>query len=165
MPWERVHRAIMADGVDIVDFSAPPLPLILHIEDDEGDAKMVARSLARAKCRARIARVVDGREALVKVESIANGSDPLPDLVLLDLKLPYASGIEVLQKIRSFAALSKLPIVVLTSSDVEDDRRMCMEYGCTEYAVKPIDYFAFLATLKDLCERYILPLENSECAS
>ena len=151
----------MPDSFEFDAFT-PPVPLVIHIEDDEGDARMVARSLTRARCRARIVRVVDGREAFTMIDSVANGSFERPDLVLLDLKLPYASGIEVLQRARSYEQLSGLPIVVLTSSDVELDHRLCTEFGCTEYAVKPIDYFDFMVSLKEIFERYILPLHQAD---
>ena len=118
---------------------------------------MVARGFAKAGCDVTIDRAVDGREALRRIEEIANGQAQLPQLILLDLKLPYASGIEVLKHARSHENLKDLPIVILTSSDGEEDRRLTQENGCTEYAVKPFDYDTFLDVIRGLCERYLQP--------
>jgi len=129
--------------------------VVFHVEDDDGDARMVARGFAKAGCDALIDRAVDGRDALQRLEQFATGEAPLPRLMLLDLKLPYVPGIEVLRFARSQERLKDLPIVILTSSDGEEDRRATRECGCSEYAVKPFDYDAFLDVIRGLSERYL----------
>jgi DNA-binding response OmpR family regulator len=133
----------------------PRLPLVLHIEDDEGDAHLVVRSLAHSSCDVRIARAVDGREALSIVNAVAEGEYERPHLILLDLKLPFVSGAEILRIARSKSVFSDVPIVVLTSSDAEDDVAACADAGCSEYVVKPIDYLEFKSVIADLCDRYL----------
>jgi DNA-binding response OmpR family regulator len=151
---------IMTNAFKCLDLSEPLIPSVLHIEDDDGDAVMVAKSLEAAGCRARIDRVVDGLQALSRFDAIAYGHYPRPDLVLLDLKLPSASGFDVLRRARSYDALSELPIVMFTSSEDEEDKNLCIGYGCTEFAVKPMDYVKYLAVLKGICERYVAPLTD-----
>lgn len=130
-------------------------PLVVHVEDDDSDAKMVDRSMRRSGRSARIVRAVDGRQGLRLIDAMACGELEAPALILLDLKLPFASGIEVLERARSLPTLSAIPIVILTSSDVDQDRRRCAELGCTDYVVKPIDYYEFQAALNRLWDRYI----------
>src|ERR1700722_13139872 len=104
-------------------------PLILHVEDEDGDARTVARTISKMTCAFRLIRAIDGKEALRLLSEIERGDHEAPDLILLDLKLPYASGMEVLRSARATRSLAETPIVILTSSDVEEDRRQCAKLG------------------------------------
>ncbi len=131
-------------------------PLVLHIEDDDGDAHLVVRCLSHWPSPVRILRAADGKEALNILGEIADGAHERPHLVLLDLKLPFYTGIEVLRWARDREPLCDMPVVVLTSSDMESDVEQCHEAGCTEYLVKPMDYLALKKTLDDLRHRHFV---------
>lgn len=94
----------------------------------------------------RVAR--DGAEALSFL--FDEGTGRLPDLVLLDLKLPKVSGLEVLQKIRSDDRTRTMPIVVLTSSDEERDIVESYNFGANSYVRKPVDFDEFMDAVKQL---------------
>lgn len=129
-------------------------PLVLHIEDDDGDAHLVVRSLCRGPIPVRIQRAIDGREAISILEDVCKGDADCPDLILLDLKLPFRSGVEVLQWARDQERFHATPIVMLTSSDLESDIEACRSAGCSEYLVKPMDYRELRSTLDQVCHRY-----------
>src|SRR5689334_3140958 len=94
----------------------------------------------------RVAR--DGAEALDKL--FGEGQDRLPDLVLLDLKLPKVNGLEVLKKLRSDPRTKTLPVVVLTSSDEERDIVESYELGANSYVRKPVDFDQFIDAVRQL---------------
>ncbi len=95
----------------------------------------------------RVAR--DGAEALDQLFG-PNAGVRLPDLVLLDLKLPKVSGLEVLQKIRSVERTRGLPIVILTSSDEERDIVESYNLGANSYIRKPVDFDEFIDAVRQL---------------
>lgn len=132
-------------------------PLVLHVEDDDGDAHLVVRCLGQRPSPVRIRRVSDGREAMNTFQEILNGSMELPNLVFLDLKLPYYNGLEILRRVRAEEKFSDLPVVMLTSSDVISDVEACEEAGCSEYVVKPMEYSDLRAVLNDICQKYLTP--------
>ncbi len=115
-------------------------PLILLVEDDENDVFFLKRAFAGAGVNAELQVARDGREALEYL-GIAKNCDwserPLPDLVLLDLKIPYVPGLEVLRLIREERRLSSMIVVVLTSSAAESDLVQAYELGANSYLVKP----------------------------
>lgn len=129
-------------------------PLVLHIEDDDGDAHLVVRCLGHWPKPVRILRAADGKEALEILESIDSGDHEHPHLVFLDLKLPYYTGIELLRWKSERTNLGKLPFIVLTSSDSQSDTDQCHEAGCTEYFVKPMDYIGLKKTLDEIRTRH-----------
>jgi len=132
-------------------------PLVLHVEDDDGDAHLVVRCLGQRSTPVRIRRVSDGREAMSTFQEILKGSMEMPNLVFLDLKLPYYNGLEILRRVRSEEMFGDLPVVILTSSDVISDVEACEEAGCTEYVVKPMDYADLRTALNEVCQKYLSP--------
>ena len=140
------------------------MPIVLHVEDDEGDAHLVVRSLAQSACRVRIARASDGNEAIKMLEDVENGQRERPALILLDLRLPKVSGREVLRRAKASPALKDIPVVVFTSADGDEERIGCLEDGCDEYVPKPIDYTLFRAAVNSICKKYLLTLLDAEPA-
>jgi len=124
---------------------------ILLIEDNDDDADLTEMAFREAKISNPIVRARDGVEALVRLHGDGVvAPEPLPVVVLLDLKLPKVSGIEVLKSIRASAATKYLPVVVLTSSDEDRDRIEAYALFANSYVRKPVDYDAFVAASREL---------------
>jgi CheY-like chemotaxis protein len=121
--------------------------LILHVEDDLAHAEIVRRNLESARVANKIIHVPDGQEALdylFQTGKYANGNKaPLPDLILLDLRLPKVDGQEVLEKIKLNEKLSNIPVVVLTTSEAEMDKVKAYANQASSYLVKPVDFEKF----------------------
>jgi two-component system response regulator len=112
---------------------------ILLVEDSEADIELTLRGLARAKLQNRIWTVRDGVQALAFLRHEAPHEEaPRPDLVLLDLNLPKLDGREVLARIRADPRLRELPIVVLTTSDSEQEHRAASTADA--FMTKPVDF-------------------------
>ena len=128
--------------------------IILLIEDNEDHAELVQRSLADNHVANTIYHVKDGEEALNYLFRREVYADPLmspvPNLILLDLRLPKVDGIEVLKEIKASEAHKKIPVVVLTSSSAERDIAKAYASNANSYLVKPVDFEKFTRMMKDL---------------
>ncbi|MGV3614674.1 MAG: response regulator [Fimbriimonas sp.] len=118
---------------------------ILVAEDSEDDARMLLRVLRRAGVD-QIVRAVDGRDAMRLLES----SGSKPDLVILDIKMPLMSGLDVLREVGG-----ALPCVIFTSSDEPRDREAAQALGCREFATKPVDYDAYRCVVEGIVARHL----------
>lgn len=127
---------------------------ILFIEDNASDAELTIRALKRNNIANRIIHLKDGAEALEYIFSEDNLSssevNPLPKVILLDLKMPKISGIEVLKKIKSDERTKSIPVVVLTSSKEHPDIKKCYDLGVNSYVVKPVDFDSFSKAISNL---------------
>ncbi len=124
---------------------------ILLVEDNADDEQLTlwAMRLSDVPNIIRVAR--DGAEAIEFLFGPAGVASPkLPDLVLLDLKLPKVSGLEVLERIRSEDRTRMMPIVILTSSDEERDIVESYSLGANSYVRKPVDFDEFMDAVKQL---------------
>lgn len=121
---------------------------ILLVEDNADDEQLTLRAMRQSDIPNIIRVARDGAEALDKL--FGAGQDRLPDLVLLDLKLPKVNGLEVLHKIRSDERTKTLPVVVLTSSDEERDIVESYELGANSYIRKPVDFDQFIDAVRQL---------------
>lgn len=113
---------------------------VLLVEDSEDDALIFTRALKTSGVSALLKIVADGREAIDYLSRAKDGGDeayPLPNLVLLDLKLPQVLGLDVLKWIRLQPALETLIVIVLTSSRHESDLDQAYRLGANSYLVKP----------------------------
>jgi CheY-like chemotaxis protein len=111
---------------------------ILLIEDNADDAYLAMRVIGKV-CSDIVLVARDGEEATELLNKMAgDGTHTQIRLVLLDLKLPKISGIEVLQTIRAVPSLCQLPVVILTSSDNDLDQETCKELGILDYIYKPM---------------------------
>jgi len=126
---------------------------ILLVEDSPNDAELTLEALAGGGLANQVEHVQDGQEAidyLLQRGPFSDRPPGTPCLVLLDLKLPKVSGLEVLQAIRGDERLRTLPVVVLTSSREELDLTRCYELGANAYVVKPVDFKAFVEAVQKL---------------
>ncbi len=127
---------------------------ILLVEDNDFDAELTLRALKMYQLANQIIRFADGQEALdylFQFRVINNVEKrPNPKLILLDLKLPGLSGLEVLQAIRNDPGTRWIPVVVLTSSTEEEDVIKSYELGVNSFISKPVEFDSFMETVKNL---------------
>ena len=128
--------------------------VILVVEDNPQDATMTLRALKKHNVSNNIVLTHDGAEALEYLYGTGTyaGRDPsdLPNVVLLDLKLPKVDGMQVLKRIRSEPVTKTLPVVILTSSDEQRDLVESYELGVNSFVRKPVDFAAFTEAVSQL---------------
>ena len=122
---------------------------ILLVEDNSDDEQLTLRAMRQSEIPNIIRVARDGAEAIDLLFG-PNSGKKLPDLILLDLKLPKVSGLEVLQRIRTESTTRTLPVVVLTSSDEERDIIESYSWGANSYIRKPVDFDEFIDAVKQL---------------
>jgi CheY-like chemotaxis protein len=124
---------------------------ILLVEDNPDDEALTLRALRKHDLADEVVVVRDGAEALAFFyEATRAGDEPLPDLVLLDLKLPKVDGLQVLKILRDDAHTRRLPIVVLSSSSEERDIVQSYDLGANSYVRKPVDFAEFSEAVRQL---------------
>jgi CheY-like chemotaxis protein len=121
---------------------------ILLVEDNPMDIDLTLRAFARRKLANPVEVARDGEEALDRMSAWDAGAD-LPVVILLDLKLPRVSGLEVLAALKSHPAYKRIPVVVLTTSREDADVKKAYDLGANSYIVKPVDFEKF----SDVAER------------
>jgi CheY-like chemotaxis protein len=118
---------------------AKPVSVML-VEDNDVNALLARRMLEKAHCEVRLSR--NGREAVEAFRSILAGTETPVDVILMDLHMPIMDGLEATQAILEMAELSPIaapPIVAVTANAFDEDRRMCLEAGMSDYMAKPFD--------------------------
>ena len=128
--------------------------LILLVEDNPDDVLLTMRAFKKSKIVNKVVVARDGAEALEFLFCTGAYADrnpnKLPQLILLDLKLPKIDGIEVLKQIRGSKRTKYLPVAVLTSSKQDQDLTKCYELGANSYIRKPVDFHQFMEAVKQL---------------
>jgi CheY-like chemotaxis protein len=126
-------------------------PIILHIEDDSSDVLLLRQAFCQAGLPVALHSQPDGEQALAYLRGNGQFADrlrfPLPDLVLLDLKLLGLSGFDVLEWIRREEEFRRLPVVVLSSSNQEAEIKRSYQLGANSYLLKPVGFEALVALL------------------
>ena len=122
--------------------------LILLVEDNPDDVELTLRAFDKSPVVSKIVVARDGEEALEFLFGQGRHADRdtthVPDLVLLDLKLPKIDGIEVLQRLRADAHTRHIPVVILTSSREQRDLVATYDLGANSYVQKPVDFGEFM---------------------
>jgi two-component system response regulator len=131
---------------------------VLLVEDDEDHVFLVRRALADlpgAKVTVEVAG--DGEQAVDRLARARFTPGGPPQLVLLDLKMPRMDGLEVLRGIRADQTAAGLPVVVLTSSERQEDREEALRLGATWFVCKPTDGRRFRSEIQQLADRWAVP--------
>ncbi len=129
---------------------------ILLVEDDEGDVLLTTEALEASKITNNMHVARNGEEALrfLRREGDFAGA-PRPDIVLLDLNLPRVDGREVLAQIKADDDLRRIPIVVLTTSEAEEDILRSYDLHANAYVTKPVDFERFLQVIQRIDEFFV----------
>jgi CheY-like chemotaxis protein len=134
---------------------------ILLVEDNRMDVELTLDAFREARLKNTVHVAPNGQSALDYLFGRGDFADrdryPLPNLILLDLKLPGTDGFEVLRQIKSTPVLKRLPVVILTSSKEEGDRALSYDTGANSYLVKPVSFAGFLDVVRQI-EGYWLSL-------
>jgi len=125
---------------------------IILVEDSDEDAELTLRALKRRHFANNVHRLVDGAAALDYFFSAdrAVSANALPRVVLLDLKLPKVSGLDVLQRLKADERTRAVPVVVLTSSKEDRDLAEAYRLGANSYIVKPVEFDKFVESIETL---------------
>lgn len=123
---------------------------ILLVEDNPDDEALTLRALRKNNIKNDVVVARDGAEALDMLLRDSHSKGRLPEVVLLDLKLPKLDGIEVLRRLRAEERTRMLPIVVLTSSREEQDLLASYRLGANSYVRKPVDFDQFTEAVRQL---------------
>jgi CheY-like chemotaxis protein len=130
-----------------------PIKRILLVEDSARDAELTIDALREYNLANDLVHVKDGAEALDYLfgrGAFVDRPREAPAVMLLDLKMPKVSGMEVLERVKSDPALKTMPVVVMTSSREEPDLRRAYELGVNAYVVKPVRFPEFMDAVKQL---------------
>jgi CheY-like chemotaxis protein len=127
---------------------------VLLVEDNPDDEQLATRALRRYDPNLTLEVARDGQEALNRLLESSEDAR-LPDLVLLDLKLPKVDGIEVLERVRKADRTALLPIVVLTSSDERRDVLACYQRGVNSYVRKPVEYDEYIRGIGEVAAYWL----------
>lgn len=135
----------------MINDSASPFDILL-VEDEPADANLVRTALRENKVLCNLHHVLDGVEALafLRRQDESYRAAPQPDMILLDLNMPRMNGREFLSAIKADAALQAIPVVVLTTSDVERDVVAAYKLGAAGYITKPVDLAQFIDAIRQL---------------
>lgn len=134
---------------------AAPIEILL-VEDDPGDVLMTREAFEDHKVTNRLTVVSNGEDAIAYLRRQGRYADaPTPDLVLLDLNLPRRDGREVLADIKGDPDLRRIPVVVLTTSDAEEDVVAAYDLHANAYVRKPVDFEQFVAAVRAIDDFFI----------
>ncbi|RZK58924.1 MAG: response regulator [Pedobacter sp.] len=127
---------------------------ILFVEDSVDDAALTIRALNKSGFTHKLLHVKDGAEALdfLYCRGVFSSRNPnqFPTLILLDLKMPKVSGIQVLEQVKADKRMKSIPVVMLTSSNEGPDIERCFELGANSYIVKPVESDNFSKAIKEI---------------
>jgi CheY-like chemotaxis protein len=129
---------------------------VVLVEDDPGDVMMTREAFQDYKVQNQLHVVSDGAEAMAFLRQEGDyAGRPRPDLVLLDLNLPRMDGRQVLESIKSDPELASIPVVVLTTSENEDDVLRSYSLHANAYVTKPVDFQRFIEVIRQIDDFFV----------
>ena len=129
---------------------------VLLVEDDEGDVLMTREAFEFYKIRNPLHVVTDGERALQFVRQTGPFADaPRPGLILLDINLPRLSGLEVLAELKADPELALIPVVMLTTSQAEEDILRSYRLHANAYVTKPVDVTQFISAVRQIDDVFV----------
>jgi len=132
---------------------------ILLVEDNRMDVELTLDAFHEVRLSNTVQVANNGEEALEYLFGQDKFADraayPLPDIILLDLKMPRVDGFEVLRQIKQAPILKRIPVVVLTSSKEEGDRALSYDSGANSYLVKPVSFVGFLDVVRQIDDYWL----------
>jgi CheY-like chemotaxis protein len=132
-----------------------PLNIILA-EDNVDHAELMIETLEELNTHNRITHVHNGKELLAFLEeTLAEGSEFTPDIILLDIKMPLLGGIETLASIKKNPAFKKLPVIMVTTSKNDKEISICYELGASSYITKPLHFEDFVRKMRELNKYWV----------
>ena len=134
--------------VNILNVASDPIKILL-VEDNPGDVRLIQEVFKDANICNAMEIAYDGETAMEILNS-DNGHNFCPDLILLDLNLPKKDGREVLREIKNSDSLRCIPVVILTTSNAEDDLRETYNMNANCYITKPVDLDQFINVVKSI---------------
>jgi len=127
---------------------------VLHVDDDPNDTTLLQAAVRKADVQFILHNVSDGEHAIAYLSGVGEYADrkqfQIPALILLDLKMPRATGFEILKWIRSHPQFSALPVVILSGSELHDDMQRAYSVGANSYLVKPLGFDALVGLVKNI---------------
>jgi CheY-like chemotaxis protein len=137
--------------------ASPPRPIeVLLVEDDPGDVLMTREAFADYKIANNLSVVTNGEDAIAYMRKQGQFADArTPDLVLLDLNLPRRNGREVLEEIKGDPDLRRVPVVILTTSEADEDIAAAYDLHANAYVRKPVDFKQFVTAVRAIDDFFI----------
>lgn len=120
------------------------------VEDNRDDLELILDGIKKVDANYDVTILRDGREAERFVDDLLEGEQDIPKMMLLDLKLPMLSGLEILEKVKSSEVTKSIPVVIFTSSQAQSDITKAYELGANAFIVKPIDYNDFIKVIQNI---------------
>ena len=139
----------------LVTYLSDPKPIILSVDDDDGCAFLIRRSLEDSWPSKRIEQFSDGHgllEFLYKGAAGRKCEDGHSYIVLLDIRMPGLSGIDVLRRLRADRKMDAVPVIMFSTSDDPGEVSLCYQLGCSAFVRKPIDYQDFTQTMHRIAD-------------
>lgn len=134
-------------------------PFMLIADDDEDDIYLLDSAFKESHLDVKIDFVQNGQEVFKYLDKI-NGSNPLPDLIVLDLNMPLLGGRDTLLRLKEDLRYKNIPVVILTTSNNEKEKAHCLEIGAALYLFKSPGYDTIVSTAKHLYEFSGLPSDH-----
>lgn len=125
-------------------------PKILLVEDDQGHARLIEKNLRRAAISNDIFFADNGQSALDYLAANCEQGSLAHLMILLDLNLPVLDGYQVLARIKSNELTKKIPVIILTTTDIPQEVERCYELGCNLFVTKPVQYDEFCCVVQNL---------------
>ncbi|MFC4052520.1 response regulator [Actinomadura syzygii] len=134
-----------------------PHPIeVLLVEDDPGDVLLTVEAFEHNKVNNKLHVVNDGEQAMAFLRREGEFADvPRPDLVLLDLNLPLKSGLEVLAEVKADDELRSIPVVILTTSEADEDILRSYQSHANAYVTKPVDFDQFISVVRRIDDFFV----------